>query len=206
MTKIVAKHKLSRTYGVNLWGNPNSSFNTRPYKPGQHGKNLKKRRLSNYGLHLVEKQKLKFHYNMREQQFKNLFKKAYRTKKNVAELFIQMLESRLEVVVYRAKLAPTIFAARQLVRHRKVLVNGKMVSLGSYMLSENDVVSLKEEMKNHRIVVDALQRADRNVPTYYEASEEGKEVKFIKLPTKEEVPYAFEVNPYLIIEYYSSRI
>ena len=116
-----------------------------------------------------------------------------------------MLERRLDAVIYRSKIAPTIFAAKQLIKHKKVLVNGSVVSVASYLVAPDEVVSLKENVKNHQIVQESLTRQDREVPSYYEISNEGKEVKFLKVPSQDEVPYPFELNTSLIIEYYSRR-
>ncbi|WP_342262124.1 30S ribosomal protein S4 [Alphaproteobacteria bacterium endosymbiont of Tiliacea citrago] len=203
--KVQAKHKVSRRLGVNLWGDPKSPFNTRPTKPGQHGKNARRKKISSYGTHLIEKQKIQFYYDMKEKQFKRFFKNAYK-KKNVVETFFGELESRLDTVVFRAKWAPTIFAAKQMVKHRHVLVNGKLVNISSYLVKTGDVISLVDRMKNHQIVLSSLERANKEVPAYYETSTDDKAVTFLKVPTIAEIPYPFELNPSLLVEFYSRKM
>lgn len=204
--RIQAKHKVSRRLGVNLWGSPKSSFNVRPTRPGQHGKSFKKRKISSYGLHLAEKQKVQFYYAMKEKQFRLFFKKAYYSKKNVSDEFIGMLESRLDIFVYRAKWAPTIFAAKQMIKHRHVLVNGQLVSINSYLLAPDDVITLKEEVKHYKVVKESMTRQDKEIPGYYESMDEGMTMKFLKVPAIEEVPYPYSLNMNLIVEYYSRKM
>lgn len=203
--KVQAKHKVSRRLGVNLWGDPKSPFNVRPTKPGQHGKTGRRRKISSYGVHLIEKQKIQFYYDMKEKQFKRFFKNAYK-KKNVVETFFGDLESRLDTIVFRAKWAPTIFAAKQMVKHRHVLVNGKIVTISSYLVKPGDVISLVERMKNHTVVLSSLERANKEVPAYYESSADEKSITYIKKPTVEEIPYPFQLNPSLIVEFYSRKM
>lgn len=200
----VAKHKVSRRLGVNLWGDPKSPINTRPYRPGQHGKN-RRRKISSYGVHLIEKQKLQFFYGMKEKQFRTTFKKSY-IKKNVVDHFLGMLESRLDTVVYRSKLASTIFAAKQMISHKHILVNGKVVNISSYKVSPNDIISLRDIMQNHQLVQESLQRAHKEVPAYYEVSNEGKVITFVKRPVFADITYPFPLNPSLIVEFYSRKM
>lgn len=202
----VPKFKIDRRLGVNLWGNPKSPFNNRPTKPGMHGKNMRRKRMSNYGLQLAEKQKLQFYYGMKEKQFRIFFAKAMRKKDNVAQVFIAMLESRLDAFVYRMKWAPTIFAAKQMVKHKHIVVNGKVNSISSYLLQPNDVVELRETIKDHAKIKESMDRAERQHPTYYEISNEGKSAKLIKLPMFDEVPYPIKINTQLVVEYYSRKI
>jgi len=203
----VPKYKVDRRLGVNLWGRPKSPVNNRPTKPGQHGKSMRRRkRMSNYGLQLAEKQKLQFYYAMKEKQFRIFFTKAMRSKDNAAQVFISMLESRLDTFVYRMKWAPTIFAAKQMVKHKHVKVNGQVVSVASYMLKPEDVVSLKDTIKDHVKVKESMELAERELPTYYETQDEGKAGKLIKLPVLDEVPYPVKINPQLVVEYYSRKI
>lgn len=202
---VQAKHKVSRRLGINLWGDPKSPFNIRPTKPGQHGKNTRKRKISSYGAHLIEKQKIQFFYDMKEKQFKRFFKNAYKTK-NVVETFFGDLESRLDTIVFRAKWASTIFAAKQMIKHRHILVNGKVVNISSYLAKAGDVVSLVEKMRNHTLVLSSLERAHKEVPTYYDTGIDNKALTYLKRPTFEEIGYPFALNPLFIVEFYSRRM
>ncbi len=202
----VPKYKIDRRLGINLWGRPKSPVNTRPTKPGQHGKSTKRKRTSNFGVQLSEKQKLQFYYGMKEKQFRIFFTKASRSKENVAQVFIGMLESRLDAFVYRMKWAPTIFAAKQMVKHKHIVVNGNVTSVCSYLLKAGDVVSLRDTIKDHAKIKESMDLAERTLPTYYEALDEGCAARLIKVPTLDEVPYPVKVNPHLIVEYYSRKI
>ena len=146
MTKrIASKHKVDRRLKVNLWGRPKSPYNSRNYPPGQHGK-AKKGKPSDYGTQLEAKQKLKFYYgNMNERQFRNVFRKALQKRGNTTENFIGLLERRLDTVIYRAKFAITIFAARQLINHGHVKVNGKRVNISSCLINEKDTIEIKNK-------------------------------------------------------------
>lgn len=201
----VPKYKVDRRLGVNLWGRPKSPFNTRPTKPGQHGKTMRRKRVSGFGLQWAEKQKLQFYYAMKEGQFRNYFVKAKKSQ-NVAQELIFLLERRLDIFVYRMKWAPTIFAAKQMVKHKHILVDGKVCSVNSYLLNTNSVVSLKQEMQDHAIIKDSMALAEREIPNYYEVLEEGKSGKILKYPVLEEVSYADIVNPSLIVEFYSRKV
>lgn len=198
------KHKISRRLSVNIWGDPKSPVNTRPTRPGQHGKN-NKRKVSSYGLHLNEKQKIKGFYAMKEKQFIKAFKKAY-SKDNVVDYFIGNLERRLDVIIFRSKLASTIFAAKQFINHRHVLVNGKLVNISSYLVRPNDIVSIKDSIKGHKLIEDSLARAHKKIPEYYDVSDNGTKVTFLKTPTIADVEFPFEFNPSLIVEFYASRM
>lgn len=200
----VPKYKIDRRFKVNLWGRTKSPFNVRPTRPGQHGKSFRQR-LSAFGMQLAEKQKLQFYYGMKERQFRIFFKRSSRHA-NVAEAFIAMLESRLDAFVYRMKWAMTIFGAKQLIKHKHIMVNGKVVSISSYILKPNDVVTLKEKMKNHALVDGSLAMPDREVPAYFAISDNGKAATFLKRPVIEEVPYPIKIQTQLIVEYYSRRL
>ena len=199
------KYKIDRRLGLNLWGRPKSAFNTRPTKPGEHGRSMKRRRLSNYGLQLAEKQKLQSYYGMKEKQFRIFFVKSMKSD-NVAQRLIGMLEARLDAFVYRMKWAPTIFAAKQMVKHKHILVNGSVVSISSYQLKAEDVVSLRDTIKDHFTVAESMNLAERDLPNYFDVCEDGKSAKLIKMPLLEEVPYPVKVNPHLIVEYYSRKV
>ena len=145
--RIGAKKKASRKFGASLWGQAKDPFVKRNSKPGQHGANTRSR-LSDYGKQLKAKQKMKFYYgNISEKQFSNTFKAASKIKGDVSENFIAALESRLDVVVYRANFVPTVFAARQFVNHKHVLVNGKSVNIASYRLKIGDTVEVREKSR-----------------------------------------------------------
>lgn len=202
MTKIInAKKKLSRKLGVNLWGRPNDTFLKRNYRPGQHG--TLQRRLTTHGLHLQAKQKLKTYYNMLEKQFKNLFKKSAKLRGDRAENFAGTLESRLDMIVFRANFAPTIFAAKQLVSHRHILVNGKKINLPSYLVKPGDVIEVNEKSKGMTPIIESLQRMEREVPTYLDLNKEKMTVKYLNLPKIADIPYPFEPEYSLIVELYS---
>jgi len=204
MTKrYTAKKKLSRKLGGNLWGQANDTFAKRNYRPGQHGA-ASKGRSSDYGIQLRAKQRMKFYYgNISEKQFYNSFKLASRMKGDVSENFISILESRLDAVVYRANFVPTVFAARQFVNHKLVLVNGKSVNIPSYRLKIGDVVQIREKSRKLNIVIDSLQKMERDVPTYLQLDKDNFSIKLSEKPTFAEVPYAIEMEPHLITEFYS---
>ena len=157
MTKRVrAKYKLDRRVGQNIWGRPKSPVNKRDYGPGMHGQR-RKSKVSDFGLQLKAKQKLKGYYgNIGEKQFEGIFTEAARRRGNTSEQLIGLLESRLDAVVYRAKFVPTVFAARQFVNHGHVKVNGQRVTIPSFRCKAGDVVEIKEKSKNMALVLEAL--------------------------------------------------
>ena len=204
MTKrLSSKHKVDRRLKSNLWGRPKSPFNSRAYPPGQHGQN-KTTKPSDYGIQLQAKQKLKSYYgNINERQFRNIYKRAIMKKGDSAENLIGLLERRLDAVVYRAKLSTTIFAARQLINHGHVKVNGKKVNISSYLVTEKDTIEIKEKSKKLALIDIALANKEREVPEYLQVDEKNKKVKFVRTPKFEEVPYPVVMEPTLVIEYYS---
>lgn len=204
MTKrLNAKKKLSRKLGASLWGQAKDPFAKKNYRPGQHGK-APKGRGTDYGTQLKAKQKMKFCYgNISEKQFYNTFQLANRTKGDVSENFIGLLESRLDTIVYRANFVPTVFAARQFVSHKHVTVNGKTVNIASYRLKVGDVVQVKEKSRKLALVIDSLQKGERDVPSYLLLDKDAFSVKLSMQPTFAEVPYATEMQPHLITEFYS---
>ena len=205
MTKrLASKHKVDRRLKVNLWGRPKSPFNTRNYPPGQHGKSTKKRKTSDYGTQLEAKQRLKFYYgNMNERQFRNVFRKALRKKGNTTENFIGFLERRLDMVIYRAKFATTVFSARQLINHGHIKVNGKKVNISSCLVSEKDTIELKDKSKELIVIAGALVNKEREIPDYIQMDEKNKIAKLIRIPKFSEVPYPTIMEPNLVVEYYS---
>jgi len=204
MTKrLNSKHKVDRRLKVNLWGRPKSPFNTRGYPPGQHGQS-KSSKPSDYGVQLNAKQKLKSYYgNINERQFRNVYKKAMMKKGNSAENLIGLLERRLDAIVYRAKLATTIFSARQLINHGHVKVNSKKVNISSYLVKEEDSIEIRDKSKQLAFIDIALANKEREVPEYLQVDEKNKKVKFVRVPKFEEVPYPVVMEPNLVIEYYS---
>ena len=204
MTKrLNSKHKVDRRLKVNLWGRPKSPFNTRGYPPGQHGQS-KSAKPSDFGVQLQAKQKLKCYYgNMNERQFRNVYKKAIMKKGDSAENLIGLLERRLDAIVYRAKLATTIFAARQLINHGHLKVNGKKVNISSYQVREEDTIEVRDKSKQLALIDVALANKEREVPEYLQVDEKNKKIKFVRVPKFEEVPYPVVMEPNLVIEYYS---
>ena len=204
MTKrLSSKHKVDRRLKVNLWGRPKSPFNSRNYPPGQHGAK-RAARPSDYGIQLQAKQKLKSYYgNINERQFRNLYKKALMKKGDSAENLVGLLERRLDAVVYRAKLSTTIFAARQLINHGHVKVNGKKVNISSYQLKEEETIEVKDKSKQLALIDIALANKEREVPEYLQVDEKNKKVTLVRIPKFEEVPYPVVMEPNLVVEYYS---
>ncbi len=199
-----AKYKLDRAMGENLWGRPKSPVNQRSYGPGQHGQR-RKSKVSDFGLQLRAKQKLKGYYgNITEKQFIKIYVEASRRKGNTSENLIALLESRLDAVVYRAKFVPTVWAARQFVNHGHVTVNGKRVNIASYRCKPGDVVEIKERSRNMALVLEALQSQERDIPDYIEVGDRGFSVRYVRMPDLAEVPYPVKMEPNLVIEYYAS--
>ena len=204
MTKRIAqKHKIDRRLSVNLWGRPKSPFNLRKYRPGQHGQKHTGK-LSDYGVQLNAKQKLKGYYgNLNERQFRNCYKEAIRQKGDSGENLIAILERRLDTVVYRSKFVPTVFAARQFINHGHVKVNGKRVNIASYLLKESDVVEVKDKSRELALVVESQKSQEREIPGYISVDEKKCSTTFVRIPQFAEVPYATQMDPKLVIEYYS---
>ena len=199
-----AKYKIDRRMGENIWGRPKSPVNQRQYGPGQHGQ-LRKNKVSDFGLQLRAKQKLKGYYgNITEKQFARIYKAAVAKKGNTAESLIGLLESRLDAVIYRAKFVPTPFAARQFVNHGHVQVNGKRVNISSYTVKPGDIVSVRERSRNMALVLEAMQSVERETPDYIEVDAKGLSAKYIRAPELAEVPYPVKMEPNLVVEYYSS--
>ena len=204
MTKrLSAKYKIDRRYRCNLWGRAKSPSNRKNYGPGEHGQRPKK--LSDYGAQLAAKQKLRGYYgNITERQFRNTYKEADRRRGDTGENLIGLLESRLDAAVYRMKLVPTVFASRQMVSHGHVLVNGKRVTIPSYRLKEGDVIELRKRMHENDVVLASLQSNEREIPEYISIdSKAGTKGTFVRMPSLEEVAYPEQMEPSLVIEYYS---
>jgi len=204
MTKRVqAKHKIDRRLGENIWGRPKSPVNRREYGPGQHGQR-RKGKLSDFGVQLRAKQKLKGYYgNISERQFRKVYAEAVRRTGDTSEHLVGLLESRLDAIVYRASFVPTVFAARQFVNHGHVLVNGQRVNIPSYRCKPGDVVSVKESSRQLALVLEAVQTKERDVPDYIEADHAKMSATFVRRPNLADVPYPVQMEPHLVVEYYS---
>ncbi|MDI1226632.1 MAG: 30S ribosomal protein S4 [bacterium] len=197
-----AKHKIDRRLGVNLWGRAKSPYNKREYGPGQHGQNRKKP--TDYAIQLLAKQKLRGYYaNIGEGQFYRLYEEARRRKGDSGHNLVELLERRIDTVMYRMKFVPTMFAARQFVNHGHVKVNGKRVTIPSLSLKDGDVIEVKEKSLQLALVVLAVDAPDREVPGYLEVNHKQGSGKFVRGPKFEEVPYPVRMEPNLIIEFYS---
>ena len=204
MTKrLNSKHKVDRRLKVNLWGRPKSPFNTRAYGPGQHGQ-TKSSKPSDYGIQLQAKQKLKAYYgNINERQFRNIYRKALSKKGDTTENLIALLESRLDTVIYRAKFAPTVFAARQMINHGHIKVNKKKVNIASYVLRSSDLIEIREKSKKLTVIEGSLQSKERDIPEYIQSDNKNKTAKLVRIPKFAEVPFPVIMEPSLVIEYYS---
>jgi small subunit ribosomal protein S4 len=191
--------------GENIWGRPKSPVNRREYGPGQHGQR-RKGKLSDFGLQLRAKQKLKGHYgDLTEKQFRRIFGEAERVKGDTGENLIGLLERRLDTVVYRAKFVATMFAARQFVNHGHVLVNGKRVNIPSYRVKEGDVIEVRERSRQIAVLIEATQLAERDVPDYIDADHSKMKATFVRTPSLGDVPFAVQMEPNLVIEYYAQN-
>jgi len=204
MTKrLRSKHKVDRRLKVNLWGRPKSPFNTRAYPPGQHGQS-RKGKPTDYGIQLNAKQKLKSYYgNINERQFRNIYRKAFAKRGDTTENLIALLESRLDTVIYRAKFAPTVFSARQLISHGHLRVTKKKVNISSYPVRESDVIEVRERSKKLNIIEGSISSKEREIPEYIQLDNKKKSVKLVRIPKFAEVPYPVIMEPSLVIEYYS---
>lgn len=198
-----AKYKIDRRLGQNIWGRPKSPVNRREYGPGQHGQR-RKGKLSDYGVQLRAKQKLKGYYGeISEKQFRGVYQEAIRLKGDSGANLIGLLERRLDAVVYRAKFVPTIFAARQFVNHGHIKVNGRRVNIPSFKLKAGDVVEVKESSRQLPLVLEAVSLAERDVPDYIEADHSKMAAKLARIPQLNEVPYPVMMEPHLVVEFYS---
>ena len=197
-----SKHKIDRRLGVNLWGRAKSPLNARSYAPGQHGQRRKKP--TDFGIQLMAKQKLKGYYgNIGEKQFKKYYQEADRRKGDTGLNLIGILESRMDALLYRSKIAPTVFAARQLINHGHVLLNGKRCNIASVMLKPGDKIQLRDKAKEIPAVLEAIASTERDVPEYIEADHEERSASYVRIPSLDEVPYPVQMEPNLVVEYYS---
>ncbi len=188
--------------GENLWGRDKSPTNTKPTGPGMHGARRKK--MTDYGIQLREKQKLKGYYgNVSESQFRTIYDKASRMKGDKSENLLRLLESRLDALVYRMNIVATVFAARQLVNHKHVMVNGKVVNIPSYRCKPGDVIEVRERSRQLPQVIEAVAKTERELPDYITFDARTFKGTFNRMPQADEVPYPVQMNPNLVIEFYS---
>lgn len=204
MTKrLRSKYKINRRLGVNLWGRPKSPVNTREYAPGQHGR-TRRTKPTDYGTQLMAKQKLKGYYgNITEKQFRKYYAEAVRRKGDTSQNLIGLLECRLDAIVYRMKFVPTVFASRQFVNHGHVRVNGKKVNIPSYIVKEGDVIEIAEASRNIPMVIEALSSSEREIAEYMDVDTSIGKGTFVRIPKLEDVPYPVQMEPNLVIEFYS---
>ena len=204
MTKrLQAKYKIDRRMGENIWGRPKSPVNKREYGPGQHGQR-RKGKLSDFGVQLKAKQKLRGYYaNISEKQFRGIYDQAIRMKGDSGANMVGLLERRLDMVIYRAKFVPTIFAARQFVNHGHIKVNGRRVNIASFRVKVGDLIEIKESSRDMALVIEAKALAGRDVPDYIEVDHNKMTAKMARIPAPAEVPYPVMMEPHLIVEFYS---
>ena len=193
------KSKIARKFGEPIFGE-DKVLQRRNFPPGQHGMN-RRRKTSEYGIQLREKQKAKYTYGVLEKQFRNLFDKASRMKGITGVILLQLLESRLDNVVYRLGIAPTRAAARQLVLHRHITVNGSVVNIPSYSVEAGDVVGVREKSKSLEVIADALAGFNHSKYPWIEWEESSKAGKFLHVPQREDIPE--NIKEQLIVELYS---
>ncbi|MFC3060988.1 30S ribosomal protein S4 [Paenirhodobacter populi] len=206
MTKRTsAKYKIDRRMGENIWGRAKSPLNKRDYGPGQHGQR-RKNKLSDFGTQLRAKQKLKGYYgDLTEKQFRRIYAEAERVKGDTGENLVGLLERRLDAVIYRAKFVPTVFAARQFVNHGHVTVNGSRVNIASYRVKEGDVIAIRDKSKQLAIVLESVQLAERDVPDYLEVDHNKMTATFVRTPALSDIPYAVQMEPNLVVEFYAKN-
>jgi len=195
-------YKIDRRLGCNLWGRPKSPFNKREYAPGQHGQ--RRGKLSDFGIQLHAKQKLKGYYgNMSERQFRSYYQSAVRLRGDTGEKLVGLLERRLDAIVYRLNFAPTIFSARQLINHGHITVNNKRVNIRSYLCSVGDKIAIKQSSQSHPLVMESIQGQYRDIPEYIQADIKKMEGSLTRIPILEDIPYPIQMEPNLVVEYYS---
>ena len=203
MTKrLRSKYKINRRLGVNLWGRPKSSVNKREYPPGQHGQ--RRRKTSDFGTQLAAKQKLRGYYgNVTEKQFRRTYEEAVRRRGDTVENLVGLLEQRLDAVVYRLKFVPTVFASRQFINHGHIRVNGRRVTIPSYRVKVDDVIDIRERSREMGLVLEAMESPERDVPDYLDVDYGKMTGTFLRVPQLAEIPYPVQMEPNLVIEFYS---
>jgi small subunit ribosomal protein S4 len=193
------KTKIARKFGEPIFGD-DKSFEKRNYPPGQHGNNRRRGKKSEYAIQLMEKQKAKFTYGILEKQFRNLFEKASRSKGVTGEVLLQLCESRLDNVVYRFGIANSRSGARQLVSHRHITVNGKIVNIPSYRVKEGDVVGVREKSKSLQVIQTAVER-NTAVYEWLSWNKDTLQGTFVNIPQRLQIPE--KINEQFIVELYS---
>ena len=197
-----SKYKINRRLLENLWGRPKSPINKREYRPGQHGQ--KRTKPTDYGIQLMAKQRLKGYYgNITERQFRKIYAEASRRRGDTSENLIGLLERRLDAVVYRMKVVPTVFAARQFVSHGHVKVNGRRVTVSSFLVKEGDVIEVVEKLRQHPNVLVAVGSSERDVPDYIDMDSDKMKATYKRVPALADVPYPVKMEPNLVVEFYS---
>ena len=200
--RLNSKHRIDRRLGCNLWGRPKSPFNKRESAPGQHG--ARRRKPTDYGIQLMAKQKLKGYYgNIGEKRFHRYYVEAVRRRGDTGENLVGLLEHRLDAIVYRAKFVPTVFAARQFVNHGHILVNGKRVTIPSYHVKIGDVITIREKSRQLPLVIEAIESIERDVAEYLDVDHQKFTVSITNTPKLDDIPYPVQMEPNLVIEYYS---
>lgn len=194
------KTKIARRFGETIFG-PDKAFERKKYPPGQHGRNSRMRKPSDYRIQLYEKQKCKYTYGISEKQFRNMFDKASSKKGNTGEILLQLCESRLDNVVYRLGFSKTRAGARQLVTHRHITVNNKLVTIPSITLKPGDIVGLKEKSKNHKGIQEFKSLNINSLLEWLNWSEENYAGTFYVIPQRDQIPE--RINEKLIVELYS---
>jgi small subunit ribosomal protein S4 len=194
------KTRIARKFGEPIYG-PDKNFDKRNYPPGFQGPSRRRKKLSEYGSQLKEKQKAKYTYGILEKQFANLFHKAQRTKGITGEVLLQLLETRLDNVVYRLGISNTRAAARQLVNHRHIVVNGKVVDIASYLVKPGDIVGVREKSKSLEVILNSLASSSRSRYSWLEWDHSMMSGKFLNIPERTEIPE--NIKEQLIVELYS---
>ncbi|KGN97209.1 30S ribosomal protein S4 [Porphyromonas gingivicanis] len=193
------KSKIARRFGEPIFG-PDKVLSKKNYPPGQHG-NGRRRKSSEYGIQLAEKQKMKYTYGVLERQFRNLFKAAQRSKGVTGEVLLQLLECRLDNIVFRLGIAPTRAAARQLVSHRHIVVDGRVVNIPSYSVKPGQIIGVRERDKSMEVIVDSLTGFNHGKYSWLEWENSSMSGKFLNVPLREDLPETFKEQ--LIVELYS---
>jgi small subunit ribosomal protein S4 len=197
------KYGISRRLGVPLWGSEKDPCHKKNYPPGVHGVTGYKK-ATEYGTQFIAKQKLKKYYgDIREKQFKSIYKEANRSKGDTGENLVGLLESRLDAFIYRSKFVSTVFASRQFIAHKHIKVNGKIVNISSYVLRINDIVEVKEASRNLPLVLRAKEGNNRDIPEYIKVDNSKLQSTFLKVPSLSEIPYPVQMDPSLVVEFYS---
>ena len=193
------KTKIARKFGEPIYG-ADKNYEKRNYPPGQHGAAKRRKKVSEYGVQLMEKQKAKYTYGILERQFRNLFEKANKKKGITGEILLQLIESRLDNLVYRFGIAPTRAAARQLVSHRHITVNGKVVNIPSYLVKVGDIIAVREKSKSLEVITNSVDGRSNRYP-WLEWDSDKLCGKFMAYPNREDIPET--INEQLIVELYS---